>query len=217
MSSSTATSEGTGDAGSILSEQNLRLLSAIQFDGFDPEKFREEVKSTTNITFNDLVLILGTYATVGNNLARLTDDRVMDPKEARKVSNVLLSAGIRAGDKKFNLPRFAHAYAPVLLLVRSAMLKKGVLRKPQVATSSSVEYCDLAFNGIYPQARDYCLQMGRIITRVSEPKLTDAECDSRTIAFAAIAAEGLSSDLPMKANLVLKDLKAAQFFAGLKA
>jgi hypothetical protein len=57
--------------------------------------------------------------------------------------------------------------------------------------------------------------MGRIITKVSQPKLTDDECDQKTVQFAGIARSGLSGDKLLSDTLGVTDEVRLMAFTGL--
>jgi hypothetical protein len=172
----------------------LRQLLGIQFDGFNAEAIRQAAKAA-GMTHKNLLLVLGVYVSIGNNINRL-NGKVKDKDIAKSVKGVLTSSGI-SQDGELTLARVAHAFLPVLLSVRVGMNKAGLLRPAQFETSTPPIYCDLAFNGIFVESDDFCLKMGRIITKVGKTTLTDAECDQRTRAFAHLASAGMHADEKM--------------------
>lgn len=184
----------------------VAFASGIQFDGYNPIKTRKDFVSS-GLTMVDLKMLMIIYANIGNNSGRL-QARVVDVGQAKRAMETLKKCkiGSRPSDP-LTLPKLASAFAPVYLAIRVEMKQKGLIRPPQIETSTPVEFCDVCFNGLYDQADDFCMKMGRILTKASKPKLTDDECDSITKSFRGLARAGKQNDEKFWSDT--KDLKYA--------
>jgi len=111
------------------------------------------------------------------------------------------------------LPRIAQCLAPVTLALRKAAAARGLLDQ-RVDTTSPIAFQDVAFNGIYEEADDFCIKFGRVLGRaaaVANKQAFDQEgTDERNKGFREVAKVGLAKDEDLRSVLRVDGLAALQ-------
>lgn len=189
----------------------IQLISDLTYEGYNSAAVRAKLRA--NVTWGDALALLGVYSRVGNAADKRLGGKIKVRSAAVTARQLLSKCAIRpkASDSdSLTLPRVAQTLAPMLLALRKQALTQNLL-EVRVATSSPLEYQDVAFNGLYDQAADYCVQFGRVLGRAAlagtNKDFDEKACDARNENFRTIAKNGLLRDEDLRRGLALTDFE----------
>jgi hypothetical protein len=176
-------------------QEALSLSSALEFEGFSPERTRAQLKKL-KVSDSDLLKVLAIYMRIGNNPDR-ANKKVRDPSKAAVVREVMSKMRIKTRAETpddLTFPRIAASVAPLYLAFRREAVAAGQKISGSVVCDTPVELQDPAFSMLWGrglEVESFLLAFGRA---VSSGKKSDAEVDEQTQKFAEAAAAGMMSD-----------------------
>jgi hypothetical protein len=191
----------------------VALYEQLLYVGFSTQEFRSTLVKN-GWTAEEILRAITVYLAMGNNpFQEKRKQKARDPKKAEEVAGWLGGKQVKKGAAEGNpvtLGRVAKAYAPVVLAMRKSL---GPKLRVQIATSSPVEQCDVAFLGYdgtkqCANSRDFCENFGVVLTKANPAyaKLNDDDIRKRNTGFASIARSGLDADKALKDLLNLETL-----------
>jgi hypothetical protein len=195
----------------------VALYEQLLYVGFSTEEFRSTLV-TNGWTGDEILRALTVYLSMGNNpFQEKRKQKARDPKKAEEVAGWLGGKQVKRGAAEGNpvtLGRMAKAYAPVVLAMRKHL---GVKVRSQIASTSPLDQCDVAFLGYdgtkqCGASRDFCEKFGIILTKANPAyaRMNDDDVRKRNAGFAEIAKNGLDADK------VLRDLLNADALPSIK-
>jgi hypothetical protein len=200
----------------FIGKEVIRLGNALDYNGFDTIKVREEYKKQGG-NMEDLIKLLVSYVRIGNNHQNLMN-KVKEPDVGKEILTIIKKYKISerchgTSSSSLTLPRLASAYSPVLLKIRELMISKKMLRS-QFDSNSPLLYQDLALSMI-EESHDFCLKFSKLISRhdrrsEKSVKLTDEEIESETKRYIDLAVSGLKND-DFLMNFLFKTLSDYDF------
>jgi len=198
------------------------LAVALQHKGFSPAKIREMVKGHGGMS---LIKKLTSIIFCGNNfsdrLKKVEDKKVGMSliREFRK-HKVKTSRG-EGGQEVLVLSRIAIAHAPVLLIIRKRLGKKGQLPASQFGTSCPLEWQDLSLAGMpnKPEGyKEFYLKFGLALHKAdadSDKKLTEEQVNEISAGWIEKSENGFSADTALhKIPTTRKSLNIAMSMLG---
>jgi hypothetical protein len=182
-------------------EVALQWLDALSYEGFNPAACRMAARETMD--WGSVLRVVAIYIRVGNSASKRLGKKVKDRDVAADARQLLSEVDIkRTGStgSTLTLPRVAQVLAPVTLFLRKAAAARGML-DIRVETTTPIEFQDVAFNGIYSEADDYCIKFGRVLgiaaAIAAKQTFDQAVCDARNAGFKEVARAGLLRDVDL--------------------